>query len=128
MKRTVVSMLIATTAGATLLAPASAVAGDLRVERSTSCSQFGRSDLKVSRQHNGLEVEYEVDTNRRGQQYRVRLFHGARRVDQQIRTTRLRSGSFTVRNVENDSRGDDRFRAVAVRLGGGNRCVVRVRF
>jgi hypothetical protein len=127
-RKSLVSLAATAAAGAALLVPATAVAGDDDVRRSTQCSQFGRSDLKVSSQNRGLEVEYEVDTNRRRQQYRVRLFHGARRVHQVVRTTRGRSGSFTVRDLETDRRGRDRFRAVAFRLGGGNRCAISLRF
>ncbi|HEX2175185.1 MAG TPA: hypothetical protein VHG70_04685 [Nocardioidaceae bacterium] len=126
--RTLVSIAVATAAGAALLAPAPAVAGDRDVERVTRCSQFGRADLKVSPQNRRLEVEFEVDVNRRGQRYRVRLIHNGRRVKQVMRTSRGRSGSLQVRDLEPNRRGRDRFRAVAVRTGGGNRCVARVRF
>lgn len=126
--RTLVSIAIATAAGAALLAPAPAVAGDRDVERTSQCRQFGRADLKVSPENRRLSVEFEVDVNRRGQRYRVRLFHNGRRTKHVMRTSRGRSGSFQVRDLEANRRGRDRFRAVAVRAGGGNRCVARVRF
>ena len=107
---------------ATVLAPATAEAGERDVREEGRCSQYGRYDLKLSPQNGRIEVEIEVDTNRRGERYRVRLFHDGRRVRNGVFTTRGISGSFTVREVQDDRRGTDRFRLRAVRVGGGNRC------
>jgi hypothetical protein len=114
--------------GATLFTPSVAEAGGAETIRSGSCSAAAEWKLKVNGQDRGLEVEYEVDANRRGQQWRVAIFHGQRRVMQDVRSTRGLSGSFTVRSVEPDRTGNDRFRARAVRLGDGQTCVGRVTF
>ena len=98
------------------------------VIRSGGCSVAADWKLKVNPQDRGLEVEYEVDANRRGQQWRVAIFHGQRRVMQDVRSTRGLSGSFTIRAVEPNRSGSDRFRARAVRLRDGQTCVGRVRF
>jgi hypothetical protein len=128
MIRKTVTTAVAATAALALLAPVSAGANEGDVRRTGSCSQFGRYDLKLSPQNGRIEVEFEVDVNRRGQRYRVRLFHGGQRVRQGVFTTRGPSGSFTVRDVEGDRRGRDRFRARAFLVGGGNRCGGSARF
>ncbi|HWL96295.1 MAG TPA: hypothetical protein VNP20_03065 [Nocardioidaceae bacterium] len=125
---TSVATSVATLAAAGLLTPATALANDGDVERTGPCSSFGRYDLKLSPENRGIEVEFEVDVNRSGQRYRVKMFHNGRRFEDGVYRTRGRSGSFTVRDVEPYRAGRDRFRVRAVRLGGGQRCVGRAQF
>lgn len=128
MIRTAISTTVAATAALALLAAPPAVANEDDVTETGQCSRFGRYDLKLSPQNGRIEVEFEVDVNRRGQRYRVKLFQDGRRVEQGIHTTRGLSGSFTVRVVQPNRAGDDRFRARAFRIGGGNRCGGSARF
>jgi hypothetical protein len=104
-----------------LLAPTTANAGDRQEIRTGSCT-FGTWKLKVSPENGRLEVEYEVDVNRPGQRWRVALFHGGNRIHRAVHVTRGRSGSFTVRDLARNTAGGDRFRARAIRFGGGQRC------
>ena len=113
---------------ATLFTPSVAEAGGRETLRSGGCSGFAEWKLKVNAQDRGLEVEYEIDSNRRGQRWRVALFHGNGSMMRDVRTTQGLSGSFTVRDVAADRSGSDRFRARAVRLSDGQTCVGRVRF
>ena len=115
---------------ATVLTPSIAEAGNEgRVIREGSCSGFANWKLKANPENRGqIGVEYEVDANRRGQQWRVRLFHNGRQVMTDTFTTRGLSGSFTVRNLEPDRAGTDHFRARAVRLGDRQNCAGRVTF
>ncbi len=128
MIRTAMSTTAAAAAALALLAAPPAVANEGDVEETGQCSQFGRYDLKLSPQNGRIEVEFEVDVNRRGQRYRVRLFQDGRRVEQGVYTTRGLSGSFTVRAVRPNRGGADRFRARAVRVGRGNVCGGSARF
>jgi hypothetical protein len=123
-----VATSVATLAAAALLAPATALANDGDVERTGRCSSYGRYDLKLSSENRGIEVEFEVDVNRAGQRYRVKMFHNGHRFKAGVFRTRGRSGSFTVRDIEPYRAGPDRFRVRAVRVGGGQRCVGRARF
>jgi hypothetical protein len=117
------------TIAATLFAPSVAQAnGRAESLRSGECSGLAEWKLKVNPQDRGLEVEYEIDSNRRGQQWRVKIFHGNRLVLREVRSTRGLSGSFTVREVVANSAGGDRFRARAFRMRDGQTCVGRVRF
>jgi hypothetical protein len=131
MRRTLIRTVVAAAVAATALTPlaGSASANDGDVERTGRCTQSGRYDLKASPENRGIEVEFEVDVNRRGHQYRVRMFHDGRQYKQGVYRTRGRSGSFTVRDVEPDRRGKDGFRVRAVRLGaGGQVCGGQLRF
>jgi hypothetical protein len=115
---------------ATVLTPAVAQAGnDGRVIREGNCSGAANWKLKANPENRGrVAVEYEVDTNVRGQRWRVRLFHDGNRAMSRVFVTRGRSGSFTVRDLMFDRRGTDRFRARAMRIGGPQDCKGRVRF
>jgi hypothetical protein len=113
---------------ATVLTPAVANANDGDTLRNGSCSIGADWKLKLSPENRRIEVEYQVDANRRGQRWRVALFHDGRRVMRTVRTTHGLSGSFTVRDRQANRRGVDRIRARAVRLGDGQTCVGRARF
>jgi hypothetical protein len=100
--------------------PALARAGD--VIRTGACS--GRSDWKLKlREDNGrIELEYEVDQNRVGDVWRVRIRHNGDLVFAARRTTKAPSGSFTVRLLQRNRLGDDVFRGRAVNLRTGEIC------
>ena len=113
---------------ATLFTPSMAQANQADKINAGACSGAADWKIKLSRQNAGIEVEYEVDASRRGQRWRVALFHDGRRVTRDVFTTRGLSGSFTVRRVEPNRAGGDRFRARAVRLGDGQTCRGGARF
>ena len=122
--------LVALTLAATLSAPAVAQAKGGEALREGDCRGAGPASWKIQayEQDNRVAVEYEIDVNRRGQRWRVTLFHNNRRIMRVVRTTQGLSGSFEVRAVRPDRRGDDRFRGRAVRLSTGQTCIGRVRF
>jgi hypothetical protein len=101
-------------------APVLAKDGD--VVRRGVCS--GRSDwkLKLSEENGRIEVEYEVDQNRFGDLWRVRVRHDGNLVFAGRRTTRAPSGSFEIRLVQRNRAGDDVFRARAVNVRTGETC------
>ena len=86
------------------------------------CSGAATWKMKVKPQNGGIEVEYEIDASRRGQQWRVTMFHGGHRMVRDVFTTRGRSGSFTIRRVERNTAGSDRISGHARRLGDGQTC------
>lgn len=118
--------LIATALLATSLAiqvPAlPAAAGDDDVRRSGSCSARSDWKLKLSPEDRGLEVEFEVDQNVVGQDWRVTLKHDGERFFRGRRTTKGPSGSFEVRKVVDDNQGTDRIAAKAVNLSSDEVC------
>ena len=121
MRKGIALALVTTVA---LLVPAGlANAGDRDVIREGSCTGATDWKLKVSPEDGGLEVEFEVDQNVRGDRWRVRIRHDGDLAFRGVRTTHGASGSFEVRIVENDRAGADRFRGKAVNLATGERCV-----
>ena len=117
MRVALVGALVLTVAGAV---PASAKDGD--VIRRGACSGTSDWKLKLSPENGRIEVEYEVDANRVGQTWRVRLFHDGERVFAGTRVTQGASGSFTVRIVEPNHAGTDAFRASATNVAHGETC------
>ena len=101
-------------------APVLAKDGD--VIRQGACG--GRSDwkLKLSEQDGRIEVEYEIDQNRVGDTWRVRIRHDGDLVFAGTRTTKGPSGSFEVRILQRNRAGDDVFRGRAVNLRTGEVC------
>jgi hypothetical protein len=101
--------------------PATANPND--VIRRGSCSGSTDWKLKLSPDDNGIEVEYEVDSNVNGQRWRVRIRENGARIFAGSRVTGAPSGSFDVRVVASNSVGIDRFRARAVNPATGEVCV-----
>lgn len=109
--------LVLTVAGAM---PATAKAGD--VIRRGACSGASTWKLKLSPQDGQIQVEYEVDSNKVGQTWAVRLFQNGNRIFAGRRVTQAPSGSFTVRVLANDTVGTDAFRGRATNLATGEVC------
>jgi hypothetical protein len=97
-----------------------AKAGD--VIRTGACTNRSDWKLKLSPENGRIEVEFEVDTPRVGQAWRVRLFQNGERFFLGTRTTQSPSGSFTVRVLRPNTAGTDSFRGRAVNLTTGEVC------
>jgi hypothetical protein len=97
-----------------------AKAGD--VIRRGACTGTADWKLKLSNENGRIEVEYEVDQNRSGDVWRVRIRHDGDLVFAGRRTTQPPSGSFTVRILQRNRAGDDVFRGRAVNLRTGQVC------
>ncbi len=114
-----VRAMIATVVLGALLIGGSAVptlAKDGDVIRRGACSGASDWKLKLSEENGRIEVEYEVDQNRVGDSWRVRIRHDDVLVFTRTRTRRASSGSFEVRILQRDRAGDDVFRGRAVNL------------
>ncbi len=101
--------------------PAMARPGD--VIHTGSCSGSSHWKLKLSPEDNGIQVEYEVDSNVNGQTWQVRIKKNGAGIFSGSRMTSAPSGSFDIRKVTSDSAGTDRFRARAVNQASGEVCV-----
>jgi hypothetical protein len=99
-----------------------AVAKDGDVIREGSCSGASDWKLKLSPENGKIEVDYEVDSNKVGQTWRVKLFHDGDRFFVGTRETAGASGSFTVRKVVGNHSGTDSFRARARNLSTDEVC------
>ena len=118
-------LIMALAIGAALLA-STAAAKDGDVEVAGTCTKASTSKLKLSEEDGGIEVELEVDQNRRGVRWVVTLHRNGTLVGRRVRLTRGESGSFEARFVTRNAPGADRFVARAARLG--ERCVARATF
>jgi hypothetical protein len=116
-----VAMLVVS--GAVLVPSAGAKAGD--VIRTGACSGASHWKLKLSPEDNGIQLEYQVDQNKVGRTWRVRIRQNGALIFKGTRVTKAPSGSFTVRLLARDTVGTDRFRARAVNLASGETCVGR---
>ena len=101
---------------------------DGRIIRTGSCS--GSADWKLKAKHDDarIEVEYEVDSNRSGQVWRVRVRDNGVRVIATRAATGGRSGSFSVERKVANRAGSDSFVARARNLSSGQLCVGRLTF
>ena len=87
--------------------------GDDGVRTSGACAHGGHFKLKAKHDDGRLEVEFEVDSNRAGQRWAVRLTdNGAVVVSRHARTAG-RSGSFSIEKKIANRPGRDRIRARA---------------
>ncbi len=108
-----------------LLAPHSpAIAGDDRVERTGSCSEGARWDLKVKTDNGRLEVEGEVDSNQNGQQWSWKFRHNGKVSAKGKKSTAGPSGSFSVERRMVNLQGTDKVVFVARHDGQTCRGVV----
>jgi hypothetical protein len=97
-----------------LLSSRAAFAKDGDVIKRVGCSGGSTAKLKLSDEDGRIEVEFEVDQNRNGVPWRVRITRpGGGVVFAGRRITRPPSGSFEVRRVTRNALGADTIRARA---------------
>jgi hypothetical protein len=90
--------------------------------REGSCSARSDWKLKLSPEDGRIEVEFEVDQNRVGRTWNVRLKRDGAVFWRGQRTTRAPSGSFEVRRVISNGAGPDRIVGRAVNPASGEVC------
>ena len=126
MRRTIGRVVLAVGLATSMLAAgtvASAKAGD--VTKTGSCSAASTWKLKLSPDAGQIQLEFEVDQNKVGQTWAVRIKQNGTRIFAGKRVTKAPSGSFTVRLFANDTVGSDSFRASATNVSTGESCVGR---
>jgi hypothetical protein len=99
-----------------------AFANDDDVERRGSCSGRTEWKVKASPEDGRIEVEGEIDSNRRGQTWNWRLRHDGSLSAKGTRTTKPPSGSFEVRQVVINRAGTDRLVFIARNPRSGEVC------
>lgn len=103
-------------------APASAKAGDVRV--AGTCTAASKTKIKLALRDGRIETESEVDSNRNGQRWSVRMRQNGVLVHNGTATTAAPSGSFTVRKILTNKAGADRVTTVARNATTGETCTV----
>ena len=101
----ITSVLLATTLVA---APMSASAKDGDVIRRGDCTARSDWKLKLSPENGRIEVEFEVDQNRNGQRWNIRMKRNGNVFWRGARRTQPPSGSFEVRRVTRNGPGTDK--------------------
>ena len=119
--------LAATIGGLALVAalgasPASAKAGDVRV--AGTCNKSATTKIKLGPRDGRIETEAEVDSNRNGQTWSVRMRQNGVLVLDTTATTQAPSGSFSVRKVLPNKAGTDTITAVSRNAATGQTCTV----
>jgi len=117
--------LAATIAGLALAAslgvsPASAKAGDVRV--AGTCNRAATTKLKLGPRDGRIETETEVDSNRNGQVWSVRMRQNGVLVLDTTATTGAPSGSFSVRKVLANKAGADTIQVTSRNANTGQTC------
>ena len=105
-----------------------ATAKDGDVIRTGSCSGASDWKLKLSPENGKIEVEFEVDQNKVGDTWKVRVLQNGDRIFRARKVTQGASGSFEVRTVAPNTAGVDTFRAFARNLSTDETCSARATF
>jgi hypothetical protein len=119
------SALAAIVAVGVVTAPAATAKG-LEVRASGSCSLGATWKLKAKQDNARIQTELEVDRNRVGQTWSVRLFDNGVLVASGTATTVAPSGSFTFRRIIANRAGNDTITAVATYAPTGEVCRAKV--
>ena len=121
----ITSVLVATTLVA---APMTASAKDGDIIRRGSCTAASDWKLKLSPENGRIEVEFEIDQNRNGQKWFVKLKRNGNLFWRGARTTQAPSGSFEVRKLTRDGAGTEKIVAKARNARTGEVCRGVARF
>lgn len=121
----VTSVLVATTLAA---APMTVGAKDGDVIARGSCTARSDWKLKLSPENGRIEVEFEVDQNRNGQRWNVKMKRNGKAFWRGTRTTRPPSGSFEVRRLARNGAGAERIVVRARNASSGEVCRGVARF
>jgi hypothetical protein len=105
-----------------------ATAKDGDVIKTGSCSGTSDWKLKLSPEDGRIEVEFEVDQNKVGDTWKVRILQNGERIVRTRKVTQGASGSFEVRTVAPNTPGTDTFRAFARNLATDEICTARATF
>jgi hypothetical protein len=99
-----------------------ALANDADVIRRGGCSHHSDWKLKASPEDGRIEVEGEVDSNIGGQNWKWKMLHNGNVSARGSATTGGRSGSFEVRRLMVNSKGDDKIGWRAKNPASGEVC------
>ncbi len=89
--------------------------GDDRVEARGACTGGGHWKLKAKHDDGRIEYEFEVDTNKVGQRWTVKVSDNGHRIFSGHRTTKAPSGSFSLEKTTKNRAGTDVIKAKATR-------------
>jgi hypothetical protein len=128
MKKWSIGIVVAALASAiALMAAPTGLAKDGDVRVRGTCTKSSSAKLKLSEEDGRIEVEFEVDQNRNGVRWSVRLSQNGSQIARMARVTKAPSGSFEARKLAPNTSGTDRFTARA-KSPSGEICTARASF
>jgi hypothetical protein len=110
---TTAAITVSLTAPVLVAATPAFASGGGGVSASGACTNGGHFKLKAKHDNGKIEMEYQVDSNRAGQTWAVRITDNGAVVVSQHATTTAPSGSFTIRKVIANRPGPDKIHAHA---------------
>ncbi len=126
-RATVTAMVLVSGLAVTGVGLTSAAAKDdddrREVELSGSCSRGADWELKAKERDGGLEVEFEVDSNRTGQRWAYRMSANGSQFASGKRRTKGPSGSFSIERRAGAAAGSTAVTARAQNLRSGEVCL-----
>ena len=126
MKRKILIPLSTATAAMALAVPA-ASAGSDDVRSTGTCTGKSTAKIKAKPRDGRLEVEFEVDQNRNGVQWKVRLKDNGTLVFRGKARTKAPSGSFSIERKIADLSGRDSIKGIGKNPATGERCVAKLK-
>jgi hypothetical protein len=123
-----ISVALAGTVALAGAAPASAKGGSRAAEARGKCSAGAVWKLKAKPDNGRMQVELEVDSNRNGQTWAVRITDNGVAVFSGKRVTHAPSGSFSIELRTANRSGRDAFVGTARDVKTGQLCTARVTY
>jgi hypothetical protein len=117
----------AAAAVAALMLPAASPASDDDIRQGGECTGGSSSKIKVKPDDGRLEVEFEVDQNRNGVKWKVRIKDNSDVVFRGSARTHSPSGSFSIERRIANRPGTDAITGIARNKRSGERCAAKVR-
>lgn len=126
-RKTLAAGMLIPFAAATVVATAPAAsAKTVATKTAGKCSATSHWKMKAKPDNGRMELEFEVDSNRNGQRWVVRISDNRKLIYAATRITVAPSGSFEVRKLTPNRAGIDHFVGVAKNARTGETCIARL--
>jgi osmotically-inducible protein OsmY len=118
----IATLTAALIASAGIASGAAASGGGDDIRNAGTCTDSSSSKIKVKSDDGRIEVEFEVDQNKSGETWNVKIKDNGSIAFSGKATTHGASGSFSVEKKIADQQGSDAIKATAKNKGTGERC------
>jgi osmotically-inducible protein OsmY len=122
MKSKIIPAATALVAALTVTSGALASGGDDEIRNAGTCTDSSSSKIKVKPDDGRIEVEFEVDQNKTGDAWKVKIKDNSSVAFKGTATTRGPSGSFEIERKISDQSGSDAIKATAKNKSTGESC------
>ena len=127
MNRRILIPLTTAAAAMALAVPAASGSGSDDIRKTGTCTGSSSSKIKAKPRDGRLEVEFEVDQNRNGVKWKVRLKDNGKRVFRGTARTKAPSGSFSIERKIANRPGTDSLKGIGKNPATGERCVAKLK-